>query len=64
MGVNGCSARDIFGSPDDIKLRACAILFAQVSGSDPVFKDLIDKYFEGVSDPRTLSLIGIEPDAR
>src|SRR5947208_7328407 len=30
LGVEGRSALDIFGSPDDMKLRSCATLFAQV----------------------------------
>src|SRR5215470_14240335 len=31
LRVQGRSAREVFGSPDDIKLRSCATLFAQVS---------------------------------
>lgn len=57
VNVNGRSAYDIFGSPDYLKLRSCATLFAQVSGSGSVFERLLGKYFEGVPDERTLLLI-------
>jgi uncharacterized protein (DUF1810 family) len=48
---------DIFGSPDDMKLRSCATLFARVP-SDPVFQLILDKYFVGNADDRTLRLLG------
>ena len=62
--VTGASAREIFGSPDDMKLRSCATLFARASGPSSVFERLLVKYFEGVSDERTLQLIGAAPEAR
>jgi uncharacterized protein (DUF1810 family) len=55
----GRSAHDIFGSPDDVKLRSCATLFAQVS-SDPVFQQILDEYFFGKADDRTLQLLGAQ----
>jgi uncharacterized protein (DUF1810 family) len=57
LGIVGRSAHDVFGSPDDMKLRSCATLFARVS-SDPVFQLILDKYFVGKSDERTLRLLG------
>ena len=53
------SANDIFGSPDDMKLRSCATLFAQVSSPGSVFERLLDKYFRGERDEQTLRLLGI-----
>ena len=64
IGVNGRSAYDIFGSPDDVKLRSCATLFARVSVPGSVFERLLGKYFGGVPDPRTLQLIGAAPETR
>ena len=55
--VEGRSASEIFGSPDDLKLRSCATLFARVSPPRSVFHQLIDKYFRGVPDERTLRLL-------
>jgi uncharacterized protein (DUF1810 family) len=61
LGVEGRSAFDIFGSPDDMKLRSCATLFATVSPAGSVFDRLLDKYFEGRRDGKTLHLLGIAP---
>ena len=58
--VDGPSAREIFGSPDDVKLRSCATLFACAAPASRVFRGLLDKYFEGIPDRRTLELLGIE----
>jgi len=55
--VEGRSATEIFGSPDDLKLRSCATLFARVSASGSVFDRLLDKFFQGVPDERTLRLM-------
>ena len=61
LAIEGRSAFEILGSPDDMKLRSCATLFARVSPEASVFHRLIDKYFDGQPDARTLSLIGREP---
>ena len=55
--VEGRSAHEIFGSPDDRKLRSCATLFAQVSPPGSVFERLLAKYFEGERDVRTVELL-------
>lgn len=57
LGVEGRSAHTIFGSPDDMKLRSCATLFAQVSPADSVFHRLLDKYFGGKPDEKTLAML-------
>ena len=58
LGVGGRSALDVFGSPDDMKLRSCATLFACVSPAGSVFEQLLDRYFGGERDGKTLRLIG------
>ena len=58
LRVEGRSAHDIFGSPDDLKLRSCATLFAAVSPEGSVFHGLLEKYFQGKPDPKTLRLLG------
>lgn len=50
------SAHEIFGSPDDLKLRSCATLFALVSPAGSAFHQLLDRYFGGNEDSRTLEL--------
>ena len=62
LGVEGRSATEIFGSPDDLKLRSCATLFACVSPAGSVFERLLDKYYGGERDPKTLRLLGIDPE--
>lgn len=57
LQVNGATAREIFGAPDDLKLQSCATLFAHVPSAPPVFQLLLDKYFDGRGDERTLQLI-------
>lgn len=62
MGVEGRSATEIFGSPDDLKLRSCATLFACVSPPGSVFDQLLQKYYRGERDGKTLKLLGMEPE--
>lgn len=53
----GRSAREILGSPDDLKLRSCATLFACVSPTDAVFERLLTTFYDGERDARTLRLL-------
>ena len=52
------TARQIMGSPDDAKLRSSMTLFALASESEPVFQQVIDIFFDGGSDPRTVEILG------
>ncbi|RUL77683.1 DUF1810 domain-containing protein [Dyella choica] len=52
--IDGKSARQIFGSPDELKFRSCMTLFSKADPIDPVFQRALKKYFDGVDDPRTL----------
>ena len=57
LNLPGSSAYQIFGSPDDMKLRSSMTLFAAVPGADAVFQTVLDKYFNGSPDTATLRLI-------
>jgi len=57
--LEGRSALEVFGSPDDMKLRSCATLFAQISAAGSVFDRLLDRYFRGERDEKTLRLLGV-----
>ena len=57
--VEGRSATEILGSPDDLKVKSCATLFACVSRPGSVFDRLLGKYYRGDRDGRTLELLGI-----
>lgn len=61
LSVRGKSAREVFGSPDDMKLKSCATLFAAVSEPGNVFERLLDRYFGGERDAKTLQLLGEKP---
>jgi uncharacterized protein (DUF1810 family) len=52
--IEGRSALDVFGSPDDLKLRSSLTLFARAAPDETIFADSLDKYFGGVADPKTL----------
>ena len=47
----------VFGYPDNLKLRSSMTLFAQVREADSVFGQVLDKFFEGKPDQRTLALL-------
>lgn len=57
LEINGKSAAEIFGSPDDVKLRSSMTLFANVPNADPVFDKVLQKYFNGSHDEYTLELL-------
>jgi uncharacterized protein (DUF1810 family) len=55
--LEGRTASDIFGFPDDLKLRSSMTLFAAVAETGSVFARVLDKYFQGRHDDRTLQLL-------
>lgn len=59
----GKTALQIFGTPDDLKLRSCMTLFAQVAPDEPLFGLTLDKFFGGTADERTIALLA-DPAAR
>ena len=56
LAVKGRTVSEIFGYPDDLKLKSSMTLFSCVA-SNPVFVRLLDKYFQGERDVRTLQLL-------
>ncbi|MES2341649.1 MAG: DUF1810 domain-containing protein [Pseudomonadota bacterium] len=51
--VEGHSAHQIFGSPDDQKFRSSMTLFAEAADEPEVFRTALAKYFGGEADPET-----------
>ena len=51
------NAHNIFGSPDDLKLRSSMTLFSSLN-INPVFQKLLEKFFNGKKDDKTLQIIG------
>jgi uncharacterized protein (DUF1810 family) len=58
LAIKGKTASQVFGVPDDMKLRSCATLFACVSADGSVFERLLAKYFRGERDDKTVGLVG------
>lgn len=58
LKLESSDATAVMGYPDDLKLRSSMTLFAQVSG-DPVFRAVLDKFYGGSPDSRTLRILGI-----
>jgi uncharacterized protein (DUF1810 family) len=59
LGVNGRSALDIFGNPDVLKLQSSMTLFSLVAGPHSVFDRVLEKFYEGKRDTRTLQILGV-----
>jgi uncharacterized protein (DUF1810 family) len=53
--VQGRSAAEIFGSPDDLKLRSSMTLFARATDDNHDFVAVLDKYYDGQPDELTLT---------
>lgn len=49
----------VFGSPDDLKLRSCMTLFEKADPENPVFGKVLDRYYNGQRDQRTLEIVGL-----
>lgn len=56
--VEGRAIDQIFAYPDDVKFRSSMTLFASVASDNQVFRDALQKYFHGETDPLTLERLG------
>lgn len=51
--VTGATARSIFGRPDDLKFHSSLTLFRLAAPGEKLFKEALEAYFQGRSDPGT-----------
>jgi len=56
-GLPDNNANRIFGSPDDLKLKSSMTLFASLNNPDPIFLSVLEKFFHGLKDQRTLEIL-------
>lgn len=56
-GIDGRSADDIFGWPDTLKVRSSMTLFANATGDNADFLAVLDRFYAGEQDQRTLDLL-------
>jgi uncharacterized protein (DUF1810 family) len=52
--IDGRSAGDIFGSPDDLKVRSSMTLFARATDDNADFRAVLDKFYDGIEDALTV----------
>ena len=57
MQLNTRNASQVFGWPDDMKLRSSMTLFAEAEPTCEVFQKVLDQYFGGKKDENTLSIL-------
>lgn len=60
LEIEGSSASQIFGSPDDMKLRSSMTLFALATQDNQIFRDVLAKYYHGKMDERTVKIVNAE----
>lgn len=57
LGLETDDATMVMGYPDDLKLRSCMTLFAEAAPDEEVFQKVLDKFFDGKKDERTLEIL-------
>lgn len=57
LNLKDKSAHEIFGYPDDMKLNSSMTLFNYIAPEQKVFANVLEKYFEGNPDQRTLNIL-------
>jgi uncharacterized protein (DUF1810 family) len=57
LTLESSDAEDVMGYPDNLKLMSSMTLFAEAAPGEKVFQRVLDKFFGGKKDQRTLGLI-------
>ena len=57
LGLESNDATAIMGFPDDLKLRSSMTLFAEAAPDEEVFQKVLDKFYDGKKDERTLEIL-------
>jgi uncharacterized protein (DUF1810 family) len=58
LGVEGRTADEILGSLDALKVRSSVSLFRRAAPDDPIFGQVLDRFFHGASDHATEAILG------
>jgi len=58
LATEGRTAREIFGSIDSMKLRSSMTLFHRAAPHEPVFAQVLDRYYGGLADEATDTRLG------
>jgi uncharacterized protein (DUF1810 family) len=57
LAIGSRTAEEIFGSTDAMKLRSCMTLFHRAAPDEPVFAQVLDRFYGGLADPATDDLL-------
>ncbi len=55
LAIEGRTATQILGGVDALKLRSSMTLFRAADPAEPVFQQVLDRYYDGIPDPQTTS---------
>lgn len=58
LALDGATAEQVLGTVDALKLRSSMTLFARADPDERVFPDVLDRFFDGSADERTIRLLG------
>ena len=61
LKLASCDPADVMGNPDDMKLRSSMTLFAEAEPECEVFTQVLEKYFGGRKDERTIGMLRNRP---
>jgi uncharacterized protein (DUF1810 family) len=59
--IQGSSVDEIFGWPDNLKVRSSMTLFARATDDNAEFVELLDTFYGGEEDPATVDGLGKRP---
>lgn len=57
LNLQTSDAEEVFGWIDSMKLKSSMTLFALADSEEPVFKQVLDKFFNGEFDERTIEIV-------
>lgn len=60
LGLESSNPNEVLGYPDDLKLKSCMTLFAVAAPEEEVFQKVLDKYYKGERDEKTIEKLKIE----
>lgn len=59
LELRGSDPVAVFGGIDSMKLKSSITLFAVAAPDDPLFQQVLDKYYGGEQDALTLRILGV-----
>lgn len=59
LELRGSDSVTVFGGIDSMKLKSSMTLFAVAAPDDPLFQQVLDKYYGGEQDAMTLRILGL-----